>query len=211
MASRVSSDSRRVEKVYSALARVYDAAFDWALGPGRRRALETLEAGPGERILEVGVGTGLSLPFYPSGCRITGIDIAEPMLEQARRRAKLLGKPHVELQRMDARALDFADETFDKVIAPYVMSVVPEPGCVMREIRRVCRIGGRVVVVNQFQSSRGPLRAVERVATPASQWVGFRLDLPLGTITGTAGLATERVERVNMLGMWRLVVLRRVA
>jgi phosphatidylethanolamine/phosphatidyl-N-methylethanolamine N-methyltransferase len=112
---------------------------------------------------------------------------------------------------MDARAIRFADESFDHVIAPYVMSVVPEPGRVMGEIRRVCRIGGRVVIVNQFQSRLGAIRAVERAATPASQWVGFRLDLPLGCITETLGLETERVERVNMLGMWRLVVMRRVS
>ena len=85
-ADRAALESRRVEKVYSVLARVYDAGFDWALGPGRRLAVGRLPARAGERVLEVGVGTGLSLPHYPEGCRVTGIDISEPMLEQARER-----------------------------------------------------------------------------------------------------------------------------
>jgi formyltetrahydrofolate synthetase len=100
----------------------------------------------GTHVLEVGVGTGLSLKTYPDVARITAIDISEPMLERARRRAG----PNVTIERMDAQAMTFADNSFDHVIAPYVISVVPDPDRVMREIRRVCRPGGTIVVVNHF-------------------------------------------------------------
>lgn len=208
-AERAAVDSRRVERVYAALSRVYDAGFDWALGPGRRKAVAAMPVRPGERVLEVGVGTGLSLPYYPEGSRISGIDISEPMLGQARERANELRREDVDLRVMDARSLTFADETFDHVLAPYVISVVPEPQRVMAEIRRVCRIGGTVMVVNHFHSERGLLGWGERVLTPASQWIGFRLDEPLTNVTETEGLDVVRVERVNLFGLWRLIELRR--
>jgi len=202
-------DSRRVERVYSTLARFYDAGFDWALGPGRRRAIARLPLGPGDRVLEVGVGTGLSIPHYPPDCRLTGIDISEPMLEQARERAESLGRGRVELGLMDARDLAFPAESFDCVLAPYVISVVPEPERVMREITRVCRRGGTVVVVNHFGSRSTPLRVAERWITPASQWIGFRLDLPMASVTATPGLRCMRSERVNLFGLWHLLEFRR--
>ncbi len=207
-AERVAVESRRVEKVYSVLARVYDAFFDWALGPGRRHAVATLPIRPGDRVLEVGVGTGLSLPDYPRDCHVTGIDISEPMLERARVRAAELGRP-VELRRMDARSLGFPDGQFDHVLAPYVISVVPEPERVMEEMARVCRPGGTVLVVNHFRSRWLPLGWIERALTTLSQWLGFRMDLRIERITSTPGLEVRNVERVNLLGMWRLIEMRK--
>jgi phosphatidylethanolamine/phosphatidyl-N-methylethanolamine N-methyltransferase len=208
-AERVAVESRRVVRVYGALARVYDACFDWALGPGRRRAVARLPIRHGDRVLEVGVGTGLSLPYYPSGCQVVGIDISEPMLDQARERVEGVSDLAVDLRLMDARELQFPDGMFDHVLAPYVISVVPEPARVMREICRVCRPGGTVVVVNHFLSESPLVALFERLFTPASQWIGFRMDLPIESVTGTAGLTLESVERVNLLGRWRLIRMRR--
>jgi phosphatidylethanolamine/phosphatidyl-N-methylethanolamine N-methyltransferase len=208
-AERAATDSRRVRRVYEVLARVYDDAFDWALGPGRRRAVGALPLSAGQRVLEVGVGTGLSLPFYPPGCHLTGIDISEAMLDRAHERVEASGRPDIDLRVMDARALSYPDATFDHVLAPYVISVVPEPRRVMAEIARVCRPGGAVVVVNHFRSANRLLRGGEWALSPASQWIGFRLDLPLEVVTEAPGLELQREERVNLLGLWHLLVLRR--
>ena len=208
-AERIAVESRRVERVYTVLARVYDGFFDWALGPGRRRAVARLPIAPGESVLEVGVGTGLSLPLYPAGCHVTGIDISDAMLDRAVARVGALGRADVTLRRMDARHLAFADESFDHVLAPYVISVVPEPDKVLSEMRRVCRPGGTVVVVNHFASANLVIRFFERILTPASLWLGFRLDLPVDVVLRFPGFRLVRVERVNLLGLWRLLELRR--
>ena len=210
-AEQVAEASRRVERVYGVLARVYDGFFDWALGPGRRHAVSRLPIEPGDRVLEVGVGTGLSLPLYPRESRVTGIDISEAMMRRARMRVEELGWSNLELRKMDARSLLFPDECFDHVLAPYVISVVPEPSRVMGEMRRVCKVGGTVLVVNHFGSSHRLIHGVERFVTPMTEWLGFRMDLPIEMVTGTPGLEVTRIERVNLLGLWRLVELRRTA
>jgi phosphatidylethanolamine/phosphatidyl-N-methylethanolamine N-methyltransferase len=208
-AEHVADASRRVEKVYGVLARVYDGFFDWALGPGRRYAVARLMPQPGERILEIGVGTGLSLPLYPSGCEVVGIDISRPMLELARTRLEGLDHATIRLERMDARAIAFRDGHFDKVLAPYVISVVPDPQRVMDEIARVCRPGGTVIVVNHFQSAFPPLAALEHLATPLSTWIGFRMDLPVAAMMHTPGLTLVSKKRVNLFGLWHLMEFRR--
>lgn len=208
-AEHVADASRRVERVYGVLARVYDGFFDWALGPGRRYAVSQLMPRAGERVLEVGVGTGLSLPLYPAGCDVVGIDISEPMLDRARTRLEGLEHASVLLEHMDARAIAYGDGHFDKVLAPYVISVVPDPAKVMAEITRVCRPGGTVIVVNHFQSAFPPLAAMEHLVTPLSTWVGFRMDLPVVAVTRTPGLRLVRTKRVNLFGLWHLLEFRR--
>lgn len=208
-ADRAAIESRRMERVYSVLSRVYDGMFDWALGPGRRLAVARLPLAAGDHVLEVGVGTGLSLPHYPPSCRVTGIDISEPMLDQARERVESMARDGVSLRQMDARSLDFPDGSFDHVLAPYVISVVPEARKVMAEIARVCRPAGTVIVVNHFLGEHPLRRGFERTFSPASQWIGFWLDVPVDVVTGTEGLRTEREERVNLFGLWQLIELRR--
>ena len=208
-ADRVAVEHARTQRVYSVLAKVYDDFFDWALTPGRRLAVSRLPARPGDRILEVGVGTGLSLPLYPRDCEVTGIDISEPMLDRARARLDALGREGVVLRRMDAHELKFADASFDHVVAPYVISVVAEPEKVMRESRRGCRPGGTILVVNHFLSDSFLLAGVERLLTPASQWIGFRMDLPGRIALEVPGLTLQAMERVNLFGLWRLLTLRR--
>jgi phosphatidylethanolamine/phosphatidyl-N-methylethanolamine N-methyltransferase len=208
-AEQVADATRRTERVYSVLARVYDGFFDWALGPGRRYAVTRLGVAPGDRVLEVGVGTGLSLPVYPEGAEVVGIDISEPMLERARARLDALGRDDVVLQKMDARAMLYPDGHFDRLLAPYVISVVADPEVVLREMVRVCRPGGTVIVVNHFQSDFKPLAWIERLLSPLSTWIGFRMDTRVEAVTRTHGLTLVRKERVNLLGLWTLLEFRR--
>jgi phosphatidylethanolamine/phosphatidyl-N-methylethanolamine N-methyltransferase len=132
------------------------------------------------------------------------------MLDRAVSRMEGLGRADVVLRRMDARELVFENGSFDRVLAPYVISVVPEPEKVLSEMHRVCKPGGKVVVVNHFGSENAFLRFCEKALTPASQWLGFRLDLPIHVVLRHPGFRVERIEKVNLLGLWRLVELRRI-
>jgi phosphatidylethanolamine/phosphatidyl-N-methylethanolamine N-methyltransferase len=202
-------EAERTERLYSRLSSHYDLFFDKVFQPGRREALNAMELKPGERVLEIGVGTGLVLPMYPKTAEVVGIDLSEGMLEEARQRIVELGLRHASVLRMDAASLDFEDESFDAILAPYVISVVTDPRKVLREMKRVCRPGGRVVIVNHFLS-RNPLKAsVERLLSPLSVHVGFRLDTPLDCVLEDHELELDLKRRVNLMGNWTLLRLRK--
>jgi ubiquinone/menaquinone biosynthesis C-methylase UbiE len=146
-------EAERTELLYSRLSSHYDLLFDKVFQPGREAALAAMELREGERVLEIGVGTGLVLPLYPRNVEVIGIDLSEGMLEEARYRIVQLGLRHASVLRMDAGDLHFEDGTFDAILAPYVMSVVTDPVRVLSEMRRVCRPGGRIVIVNHFRAA----------------------------------------------------------
>lgn len=196
----------RAEEIYSSYSGVYDLLFDTILQPGRRRAIAAMAIERGDNILEVGVGTGLSLPLYPDGCHVTGIDISLPMLQKAADKIVKLGKANVDLKRMPAERLKWPDGTFDKVLLSYVISCVEEPVQVVAEVHRVCKPGGRVLFLNHFHSSNPIMAWGERRLTPLSKRLGFVLDLPLRVITDSGLFHIERIERVNLLGLWSLVI-----
>lgn len=199
----------RVEKIYSSYSGVYDLLFDAILQPGRKRAIAAMSIEPGDQILEVGVGTGLSLPLYPEGCHVTGIDISLPMLHKAAEKTVAYGISNVELKRMSAEHLKWPGATFDRVLLSYVISCVERPEQVVREVHRVCKPGGLVLFLNHFHSRNPILRWGERTLTPLSKRLGFVLDLPIDVITSTGLFRVERVERVNLFGLWSLVICRR--
>jgi phosphatidylethanolamine/phosphatidyl-N-methylethanolamine N-methyltransferase len=194
-----------VAGVYEKLANVYDLTFGPALHPGRLVALERMAIKPGDRILEVGVGTGINLPLYPRNCRVTGIDLSASMLVKARERMLQKGLPNVRLHEMDAANLTFPDQTFDIVYAPYVISVVPDPVRVVREMRRVCRPGGKIVILNHFRSSSPLLAKVERAISPFTVHIGFKSDLDLPGLLAQAELKPLSIQKVSFPRIWSLV------
>lgn len=194
-----------VERVYDKLASVYDLTFGPALNPGRRQAIQRMDIQSGERVLEVGVGTGISLSLYPKNCAVIGIDCTASMLEKARDRAALEKIHNVRLLQMDAADLRFADDSFDIVYAPYVISVVPDPVRVAREMRRVCRPGGRIIVLNHFLSPNAILSRIERLISPFTIHIGFKADLDLPAFLAQAGLQPRSIEKVNFPKLWSLV------
>src|ERR687891_1317671 len=169
-------ENQFVERVYEKLANVYDLVFGPTLHPGRIVARDRMGIRPGDRVLEVGVGTGINTSLYPSNCQVTGIDLSSSMLEKARERVAREGLRNVRLLEMDAASLTFADDSFDIVYAPYLISVVPDPVQVAREMRRVCRPGGRIVILNHFRSANRLMSWAERMLSPFTVHIGFKCD-----------------------------------
>jgi phosphatidylethanolamine/phosphatidyl-N-methylethanolamine N-methyltransferase len=194
-----------VERVYENIAWAYDAFFGPTLHPGRVQAIQRMKIGPNDRVLEVGVGTGINGALYPSECSVTGIDFSSSMLEKARNRVARKGILNVRLIEMDAADLKFADGTFDIVYAPYVISVVPDPVAVAREMRRVCRPGGRIVILNHFRSPNRLLASIERAISPFTVHIGFKSDLDLPAFLAQAELRPVSIERVNVPRIWSLL------
>ena len=194
-----------VERVYEKLSKVYDLIFGPTLHPGRLVALERMGIEPGDRILEVGVGTGINTSLYPRKCHITGVDLSSSMLEKARERVAREGLRNVRLLDMDAQNLTFADDSFDIVYAPYLVSVVPDPVQVAREMRRVCRPGGKIIILNHFRSANPILSRLERAISPFTVHIGFKSDLDLPAFLAQASLKPISIEKVNVPKIWSLV------
>jgi phosphatidylethanolamine/phosphatidyl-N-methylethanolamine N-methyltransferase len=194
-----------VEGVYEKIARVYDLTFGPTLHPGRLIALEGMGIKPGDRILEVGVGTGINAPLYPGHCHVTGIDFSVKMLAKARTRVERKGVLNVRLLEMDAANLSFPDNSFDIVYAPYVISVVSDPVQVVREMRRVCRPGGKFIVLNHFRSPNKLVAKVERAISPFTVHIGFKADLDLPGFLAQAGINPTSVQKVSFPRIWSLV------
>ena len=198
-----------VEGVYDKLAKVYDLIFGPTLHHGRLVAIERMAIKPADRVLEVGVGTGINLSLYPSKCSVNGIDFSSSMLEKARDRVRQKGLRNVRLQEMDAAHLIFRDDTFDVVYAPYLVSVVPDPVQVVKEMRRVCKPGGKIVILNHFRSANPILSRLERAISPFTLHVGFKSDLDLPGFLAQADLQPLSIEKVNFPKIWSLIICRK--
>jgi len=186
---------------YRRLAPLYDLIFGASLAPGRRAALESLDCGPGDRVLEVCVGTGMSLPLYPRHARVTGIDASRDMLSRAAARVAAQGLSQVEsLVQMDAGRLAFADGSFDKVALMFALSGLPDPLRAVREMQRVCRPGGTIVIVQHFRTASALMRACEVVLAPAYRIMRYRADMNLGSFLAEAKLDVVETRRTNLFG-----------
>lgn len=194
-----------VAHVYEKLASTYDFTFGPTLHPGRVQALQRMGIESGDRILEVGVGTGINATLYPRDCAVTGIDLSDSMLEKARERVERKGFTNVRLLEMDAADLKFTEGSFDIVYAPYLISVVPDPVAVAREMSRVCRSGGKIIFLNHFRSANRGLAWVERVISPFTVHIGFKSDLDLPAFLAQAELKPISIEKVNIPRIWSLV------
>jgi len=203
--SVIAVENHFVERVYQKLANVYDLIFGPALHPGRLVALDRMGIRPGDHVLEVGVGTGINASLYPRACHVTGVDLSASMLDKARERVARERLRHVRLLEMDAANLTFADDSFDIVYAPYLVSVVPDPVQVVREMRRVCKPGGRIVILNHFRSANPILSRLERALSPLTVHIGFKSDLDLPGFLAQAELQPISIEKVNVPRIWSLV------
>ena len=196
-----------VVDTYRFYAPLYDRLFGAVLEPGRRALTEAVCAMRPTSILEVGVGTGLTLERYPASASVLGIDISKEMLEIARERAEKLPGRSIHLASMNAEAMDFPDHSFDCVAIPYVLSVTPNPERLVAEIRRVCRRGGTILILNHFSGSRF-WWSLERAVRPLSKRIGFRSDFCYDEQILKYDWEILSVRKVNLFGLSRLVTIR---
>ena len=195
---------------YRLFAPVYDLFFGAGLQHGRRIAIEALDCRPGERILEVCVGTGLSLPLYPPAVQVTGIDVSLEMLRKAARRvSRHCTTPSPILLQMDAGKLAFRDATFDKAAILFAIAGVPDPVSAMAEIQRVCRPGATIVVANHFQSPRRVLRACNVLLLPIYTLLRYRSNLDLSGFVAACGLDVLKAVSANFCGHSTVLMCRR--
>jgi phosphatidylethanolamine/phosphatidyl-N-methylethanolamine N-methyltransferase len=193
-------------RTYRLFSGSYDLVFGPLFHPGRKEAVRIANDRPGQRILEVGVGTGLSLPHFRRDAHVTGIDVSAEMLEKARRRVERLKLAQVEaLLLMDAEQTSFADDAFDAVLALYVASVVPDPARFAAEMRRVCKPGGTIVIVNHFTSDNRVMRFIEKRLAPLADKIGFDADFPLDRFLAASGLQVCETRPSNLFGYWTLL------
>jgi phosphatidylethanolamine/phosphatidyl-N-methylethanolamine N-methyltransferase len=198
-------EKRQVQRAYELYAPIYDFIFDWIFAPGRAAAVRQLDLEPNDVTLEVGIGTGLNLPLYPPTSRLIGIDLSQEMLDKAVERVQTLAMPNVTLKVMDATALDFSENEFDKALATYTISAVPDPVSVLREMRRVVKPGGVIVLLNHFRSERKLAGHIEDLVAPVCTRLGWKSNLSMMPLLDQVGLTPEQVTKVNLLNGWRLV------
>jgi phosphatidylethanolamine/phosphatidyl-N-methylethanolamine N-methyltransferase len=194
-----------VKRIYAGYSGVYDTLFKRFFYPRIKHAIFSMGIKSGERVLDVGVGTGLSLPLYPKHSQVVGIDISSDMLRKARRKVEEEGLSHIELREMDAMKLDFEDDSFDKVFISHVVSVVPDPKRVMSEVRRVCKDRGKVVIVNHFKSRNKMVAGMQKMINPLSRRIGWRSDLCIDEFISSSGLRIDSTFKLKKVDLWQLI------
>jgi len=198
-----------IQRGYHRVAPLYDIVFGASLQPGRRVALAALDCRPGDRILEVCVGSGLSLPLFPAYVHVTGIDISRDMLARAAARIRTRRLSQVDgILQMDAEYMAFADASFDKAAVMYAISGLPDPARGMREIQRVCRPDATIVIASHFRSRRPLLRFCERLLSPIYRLLQYRTDLDLEEFIAEAPFDVLKVQRANLFGYATVLVCR---
>jgi phosphatidylethanolamine/phosphatidyl-N-methylethanolamine N-methyltransferase len=196
-------------KIYYEFSHLYDRIFTRFFFPRILSTLRSLNIPRGAKVLEVGVGTGLSLSAYPPHAEVTGIDLAPEMLEQAQRKVKEEGWRHVRLMPMDALNLEFADKEFDYVTAFHVVSVVPDHAGLMREMVRVCKPGGTLVIINHFRSRRRWLASLIDRLDPLTRKLGWRTTLRCEELLTEVPLRVERRFKTSGTSLFTVLIARK--
>ena len=194
-----------VIKTYDRMAATYDLVFSPVFQPGRQRIIDKMNCQPGDRILEVGVGTGLSLDAYPPHCQVTGVDLAPDMLEQAQEKITRNGWRHLKVMEMDALNMKFADNAFDYVMAFHVVSVVPDAQRLMREVVRVSKPGATIAIINHFRSRNRLLAKLDSLIEPITRRLGWHT-LPLNDILADVPIETTRTYKTAQRSLFTIVI-----
>lgn len=197
-------------KIYHSLSHLYDSVFTRFFMARIHSTLAELNIPPGAKVLEVGVGTGLSLAAYPPHVDFTGIDLSEGMLAHARRKVEELGLKNIVLRQMNAMELEFPDASFDYVMAFHIVTVVPDCDRLVREITRVCKPGGTVVIINHLRSERRWLAQMVDLLSPFTHLLGWRTTLRFSDLIGGAPLKVTRRFKTSPQSLFTVVIAEKV-
>ena len=199
---------RYMEQLYSFYSPFYEYVFGKLLGPGRRKAFKYVPRRPNQQVLEIGVGPGSTLDFYPPRTKLVGIDISRAMIERAREKAANINSGcRFDFHVMDASTLNFPDNHFDLVMAAYVITTVQDPYRVCREIHRVVKPGGQIIAVNHTRSQNGSLWGrVEDVMAPVFVRIGFTTDLDVIRVMKDVGISVNQTVPCNLLNTGRIIM-----
>jgi len=199
----------RTSRIYDIWSRCYDGTFGRLIHKRQLQAVAELGAEPGQWVLDLGIGTGTSLEAYPEGVRVVGADLSAGMLVKAQQRLRASGRADMHLVQADALNPPFAEQAFDHVIGTHTVSVVSDPPRLMQWVARLVKPGGRVVVLNHFQSEMKPVGWLEKVVNPLCTRIGWRSDLPLAECLNGSELKLSHQYKLHPADIWRIVVLTR--
>lgn len=195
-----------IEQVYEKFGPFYNLVFSKVLfQEGRETAVMLLEIEAGDRVLEVGVGTGLTLPIYPQDCRVVGVDLSASMLKEAAELIEDRRLRNATVRKMDATNLEFPDNSFDRVLGNLFISATSFPREALLEMKRVCKPGGTIVLMNHFKSENKILGSLETAFNPIAAGLGFKSNLEMGPLLESVGLKPKKLKKVNMFNLWTAV------
>jgi phosphatidylethanolamine/phosphatidyl-N-methylethanolamine N-methyltransferase len=199
-------NGKSMEGIYSFYSPFYDLIFGKVLEAGRRLAFNYLDSS-NKKVLEVGIGTGLTLPHYPKSCHIVGIDISAKMIERAKERVRKMGNGlKVDLEVMDACQMNFEDNTFDAILSPYVITTVQDPHKFCQEIIRVCKPGGQIIIVNHSKDSDRLLGKLESLTSPFFAKIGFVTDLDVVSLVKSTEIEIQQIINCNLFNLHKIIL-----
>ena len=200
-------DQNSIIKSYKRVSSFYDYTFGKVFKPGQRALIEKMSCDDSDIVLEIGIGTGASFQFYPDKTNVIGIDISPDMLDLAKEKIKNNKIENKYISMMNGEHLSFPDNTFDKVVAMYVMSVTQNPKSLVEEMKRVCKDDGDIYIVNHFSSESDKfwVKALEKGLMPISKILGWKPYFPFSEFNNYANLNVQEVSKVNIFNYWNII------
>jgi len=200
-------DQNSIIKSYKRVSSFYDYTFGKVFKPGQRALIEKMSCDDSDIVLEIGIGTGASFQFYPDKTNVIGIDISPDMLDLAKEKIKNNKIENKYMSMMNGEHLSFPDNTFDKVVAMYVMSVTQNPKSLVEEMKRVCKDDGDIYIVNHFSSESDKfwVKALEKGLMPISKILGWKPYFPFSEFNNYANLNVQEVSKVNIFNYWNII------
>ena len=193
-------------KLYAEFAPLYDKVFGKIFFSRLRHVIEALDIPRGAKVLEVGAGTGTSFPAYPRHCEVVGIDLAPDMLARAQDKILENGWTHLNVMEMNALDLKFPDNSFDYVMAFHVVTVVPDPILMIQEAKRVCKPGGKIVIVNHFTSTFPLLGFLTETLDPVTRRLGWSTKLRLKPFIEETQLKVDTIYKLSKLSLYTVLL-----